>query len=200
MRHTFFAVLCTVLLSINIIPASSHADIVTSVSELKDVPPTNSNYEAIRSLSERWGILESYPDGSFKPNGQLTHADLAILLNKSLNVLKHLAAAENSKLKTPPGGSESRIKKLTDVSKTAAYYPAIVSLNNNYGIVIKNKKNQFEPNATITYEQLYNLLNTIFHYNKTVFVGKASKMVTRGDFCSELDKALNEASVNLFQK
>ena len=200
MKYAFLSVLCALFLSVGVTPSLSHASTIASINELKDVVPTNTNYEAIKSLAEQWGVIENYPDGMFKPNRSLTHAELAIFLNNSLNKLKKLATEEKSKLKTPMGGNESRIKKLTDVSKTANYYPAIVSLNSNYGIVIKNKQNQFEPNATITYEQLYNILNTIFHYNKTIFAGKANQMVTKGDFCSELNNALNEATVNLFQK
>jgi hypothetical protein len=49
---------------------------VTSVSQLKDVQPTDWAFQALQSLVERYGALAGYPDGTFP--GQPSHEPLRI--------------------------------------------------------------------------------------------------------------------------
>lgn len=63
---------------------------LTSVSELKDVAPTEWAYEALRSLVERYGCIVGYPDSTFRGNRALTRWEFAAGLNACLNTIERL--------------------------------------------------------------------------------------------------------------
>jgi hypothetical protein len=63
---------------------------VTSVSELRDVEPTEWAYEALRSLVERYGCIIGYPDRTFRGNRALTRWEFAAGLNACLNTMERL--------------------------------------------------------------------------------------------------------------
>ncbi|WP_052130137.1 S-layer homology domain-containing protein [Ureibacillus sinduriensis] len=50
-----------------------------------DLSPTNPHYEAIKALYDR-GVLNGFPDGTFKPNQLLTREQAAIILTKALDI------------------------------------------------------------------------------------------------------------------
>ncbi|MEA5573909.1 iron uptake porin [Calothrix sp. UHCC 0171] len=63
---------------------------VTSVSQLKDVQPTDWAFQALQSLVERYGCIAGYPDGTFKGNRALTRYEFAAGLNACLNRVNEL--------------------------------------------------------------------------------------------------------------
>jgi hypothetical protein len=65
-------------------PASTLQQL-TSVSELKDVQPTDWAYEALKSLVERYGCIVGYPDQTFRGNRALSRWEFAAGLNACLN-------------------------------------------------------------------------------------------------------------------
>jgi hypothetical protein len=65
-------------------------DQVTSVTELKDVAPTEWAYEALRSLVERYGCIVGYPDLTYRGNRALTRWEFAAGLNACLNTMERL--------------------------------------------------------------------------------------------------------------
>ena len=58
---------------------------VTSVSQLRDVSPTNWAYGAISNLISRYGCVAGYPNGTFKPGQPASRAELAALTNACLD-------------------------------------------------------------------------------------------------------------------
>ena len=58
---------------------------VTSVTQLRDVQPTEWSYQAISNLISRYGCIAGYPDGTFKPGQSATRAELAALTNACLD-------------------------------------------------------------------------------------------------------------------
>jgi hypothetical protein len=70
--------------------AVTSVDQVTSVSELKDVQPTEWAFEALRSLVERYGCIVGYPDRTFRGNRALTRWEFAAGLNACLNSIERL--------------------------------------------------------------------------------------------------------------
>jgi hypothetical protein len=58
---------------------------VTSVSQLRDVQPTEWSYQAISNLVSRYGCVAGYPDGTFQPGQPATRAELAALTNACLD-------------------------------------------------------------------------------------------------------------------
>ena len=63
---------------------------VTSISELRDVSPTEWAYEALRSLVERYGCIVGYPDRTFRGNRALSRFEFAAGLNACLNTIERL--------------------------------------------------------------------------------------------------------------
>jgi Carbohydrate-selective porin, OprB family/S-layer homology domain len=61
---------------------------VTSVSQLKDVQPTDWAFQALQSLVERYGCIAGYPDGTYRGNRALTRYEFAAGLNACLNRVK----------------------------------------------------------------------------------------------------------------
>jgi hypothetical protein len=69
---------------------------VTSVSQLKDVRPTDWAFQALQSLVERYGCIAGYPDRSFRGNRALTRYEFAAGLNACLDRVNELIAASTS--------------------------------------------------------------------------------------------------------
>ena len=70
---------------------------ITSVSELKDVQPTDWAYEALKSLVERYGCIVGYPNQTFRGVAEgtlrdraLTRWEFAAGLNACLNTIERL--------------------------------------------------------------------------------------------------------------
>lgn len=66
---------------------------VTSVSQLRDVRPTDWAFQALQSLVERYGCIAGYPDGSYRGNRPLTRFEFAAGLNACLDRVNELIAA-----------------------------------------------------------------------------------------------------------
>jgi hypothetical protein len=58
---------------------------VTSVTQLRDVQPTEWSYQAISNLVSRYGCVAGYPSGNFKSGQPATRAELAALTNACLD-------------------------------------------------------------------------------------------------------------------
>lgn len=67
---------------------------VTSVSQLRDVQPTDWAFQALQSLVERYGCLAGYPDASFRGNRALTRYEFAAGLNACLDRVQALIAEQ----------------------------------------------------------------------------------------------------------
>jgi hypothetical protein len=65
---------------------------VTSVSQLRDVKPTDWSFQALQSLVERYGCIAGYPDGSFRGNRAMTRYEFAAGLNSCLDRVNELIA------------------------------------------------------------------------------------------------------------
>jgi hypothetical protein len=69
---------------------SGAMDQITSVSELRDVQPTEWAYEALRSLVERYGCIVGYPDSTYRGNRALTRWEFAAGVNACMNTIERL--------------------------------------------------------------------------------------------------------------
>jgi hypothetical protein len=76
-------------------PASAQ---VTSVSQLKDVQPTDWSYAAITNLVERYGCVAGYPGGTFKPGEAASRAELAALVNACIDRISEFQSAQDAQL------------------------------------------------------------------------------------------------------
>ncbi|HEY9850484.1 MAG TPA: iron uptake porin [Leptolyngbyaceae cyanobacterium] len=74
---------------------------VTSVSQLRDVQPTDWAFQALQSLVERYGCIEGYPDRTYRGNRAMTRYEFAAGLNACLDRIRELIEASRP---TPGGG------------------------------------------------------------------------------------------------
>lgn len=72
---------------------------VTSVSQLRDVSPTDWAFEALRSLVERYGCIVGYPDRTFRGNRALSRYEFAAGLNACMQQMERLIAASEAVLR-----------------------------------------------------------------------------------------------------
>jgi hypothetical protein len=77
------------------VPASAQ---VTSVSQLKDVQPTEWSYQAISNLVSRYGCVAGYPDGTFKAGQPASRAELAALVNSCVDRISDFQDAKDAQL------------------------------------------------------------------------------------------------------
>lgn len=71
---------------------------VTSVSQLRDVQPTEWSYQAISNLVSRYGCVAGYPNGTFQPGQPATRAELAALTNACLDSITAFYSEADAKL------------------------------------------------------------------------------------------------------
>jgi hypothetical protein len=71
---------------------------VTSVSQLKDVQPTDWSYQAIANLISRYGCVAGLPNGTFQPGQPASRADLAALTNACLDRISEYQNAADAAL------------------------------------------------------------------------------------------------------
>lgn len=71
---------------------------VTSVSQLRDVQPTEWSYQAISNLVSRYGCVAGFPDGTFRPGQPATRAQLAALTNACLDRISEFETAADAQL------------------------------------------------------------------------------------------------------
>lgn len=71
---------------------------VTSVSQLRDVQPTEWSYQAISNLISRYGCVAGYPNGTFQPGQSATRAELAALTNACLDRITEYQTEADAKL------------------------------------------------------------------------------------------------------
>ena len=72
---------------------------ITSVSQLRDVSPTDWAYEALRSLVERYGCIIGYPDSTFRGNRALSRYEFAAGLNACSQQIERLIAQSEAVIK-----------------------------------------------------------------------------------------------------
>lgn len=71
---------------------------VTSVTQLRDVQPTEWSYQAISNLISRYGCIAGYPNGTFQPGQPATRAELAALTNACLDRITEYQTEADAKL------------------------------------------------------------------------------------------------------
>jgi hypothetical protein len=71
---------------------------VTSVTQLKDVQPTEWSYQAISNLISRYGCVAGFPDQTFKPGEAATRGQLAALVNSCLDQISQFYTAADAQL------------------------------------------------------------------------------------------------------
>lgn len=69
---------------------------ITSVSQLRDVQPTDWAFQALQSLVERYGCIAGYPDGSFRGNKPMSRYEFAAGLNACMDKVNQLIQSSSA--------------------------------------------------------------------------------------------------------
>jgi hypothetical protein len=93
---------------------------VTSVSQLRDVQPTEWSYQAISNLVSRYGCVAGYPNGTFQSGQAASRAELAALTNACLDRITEFytaadaqtAAALRAEFSRELGATNARVSAL----------------------------------------------------------------------------------------
>ncbi|MBE9228851.1 carbohydrate porin [Phormidium sp. LEGE 05292] len=93
---------------------SEGIDQVTSVSQLRDVQPTDWAFQALQSLVERYGCIEGYPDRTYRGNRAMTRYEFAAGLNSCLDRIQELIAT------LPQGVSREDLDRLRKLQEEFA--------------------------------------------------------------------------------
>lgn len=107
-----------------------------------DVPKSHPNFEVIHKMRDQ-GIINGYPDGTFRPNVEVKRSHVAALLARALP-LKPVRAA----------------KDFTDVPKNHEYYEVIQQVQR--AGIMDGLSGKFNPDATLTRAQMAKVLTLAF--------------------------------------
>ncbi len=177
---------------------------ITSISQMPDVKPTDKHYQALQNLVERYGVIDGYPDGTFRAHTPLTRGEFAKVLNVSLERIGELVEASeteilNQELFNTYSANKTNITSLSqvkDIRPTNEYYTAIESLIERYGIDITDADKNFRPEKAITEKEFYTWIAGIFSGRLS---GKpsATKAITRGEFAIVMSDALDALNTRI---
>jgi len=125
---------------------------VTSVSQFRDVQPTDWAFEALRSLVERYGCIEGYPDQTYRGNQALSRYEFAAGLNSCLNQMERIIAASEAVLRE----DMEKLQRLTQ--EFEAELAAIgARVDNLEGRVAFLEDHQFSTTTKLTGEVIFAL-------------------------------------------
>lgn len=154
-------------------PASPSPE--TSVSQLADIQPSDWEFQALRSLSQRYDIIADYSDSKYQGDRAITRYEFAVALNALLTRF------EQSNTKATPQISSDDLATLKRLQQE--YANELATLNNRLDPLevraANLKANQFSATTKLSGQ-------TIFAFNAGGFGGKrlfdpTRKIITRND-------------------
>ncbi|NEU75670.1 iron uptake porin [Hassallia byssoidea VB512170] len=120
---------------------------VTSVSQLKDVQPTDWAFQALQSLVERYGCIAGYPSETYRGDRALTRYEFAAGLNACLDKVNELIATATSDL-------VSREDLATLQKLQSQFAPELATLRNRVDNLearaTQIETNQFSPTTKLS--------------------------------------------------
>ena len=127
---------------------------VTSVSQLKDVQPTDWSYAAISNLVERYGCVAGYPDGTFEPGEPASRAELAALVNACIDRISEFQSAQDAQLaaalKTQAAQWSGTQAAVTELQLAATQKAQGVGNYVGIGVLLNNVGTGEDPNDVIS--------------------------------------------------
>jgi S-layer homology domain len=191
LRFLILPILCA------LITVSANAQI-TSISQIKDVQPTDKHFMALQSLVERYGV---FSEEKFRANDPLTREEFVVLLNSSLDRLMDLAASTDEDIAayevftgfSANNTNITSISQIKDIKASYNQYVHLQSLTERYGIDICDADKNFRPTKTVTEKEFYTWIAKIFN-GSINSSPSATKAITRSEWIIVMNDALD--SVN----
>ncbi len=175
---------------------------VTSVSQIKDVKPSDKFYPALQSLVERYGCVMPYEDYTFRANDPLTREAFVVVFNNCLDRLVELVGAssdnylDNTQLiinlfnhYSAAGTNITSVSKLKDIEASYDYYAELQSSVERYGVDISDADKNFRPNKSVSEKEFYEWISKIFGAS-IEGTPSATKIVNRGDFIMVMNSVI----------
>ncbi|MGF1482221.1 MAG: iron uptake porin [Cyanophyceae cyanobacterium] len=126
---------------------------VTTVEQLRDISPGDWAFEALRSLVERYGCIEGYPDQTYRGNRALTRYEFAAGLNSCLNAVESLIASSGG------GIAPEDLEQLQRLAQEFEAELATIGgrIDNLEGRVAFLEDNQFSTTTKLIGQAFFNL-------------------------------------------
>ncbi|WP_342596945.1 iron uptake porin [Cyanobacterium aponinum UTEX 3222] len=154
-------------------------DQVTSVSQLRDVSPTDWAFEALRSLVERYGCIVGYPDRTYRGNRALSRYEFAAGLNACMQQMERLIASSESVLRE----DIEKLKRL--MSEFEAELAALgARVDNLEGRVAFLEDHQFSTTTKLQGEVIIALTQAFEDGNQAI-LGNRVRLVLNTSFTGE---------------
>ena len=129
-----------------------YSPVAKANSSFTDIKTSHPNYADIMKMKEQ-GFITGYPDGTFRPQEQISR--------------KHVAKLLNAAVKLPALQSDKQVYK--DLPKSHPYFVPIMKLT-EAGIFSGGLEGKFNPDAPMTRIQMAKVLDIAFGFNmKTHF-------------------------------
>ncbi|HIK38428.1 MAG TPA: carbohydrate porin [Geminocystis sp. M7585_C2015_104] len=140
---------------------------VTSVSQLRDVSPTDWAFEALRNLVERYGCIVGYPDRTFRGNRALSRYEFAAGLNACMQAIERLIA----------GGGGISSEDLERLQRLAREFEAELAalgakVDKLEGRVAFLEERQFSTTTKLQGEAIFAVSHAGYDGNKTIFADR----------------------------
>lgn len=172
-RNKFLTVTAAALAvtAVAVVPASA-------ASPFSDVKESHADFEGISTLYAA-GIISGYPDGTFKPDTNVTRGQAAKMIAGALKL-------DTKEVEDP---------KFTDISASNPYYGSIAALV-GLNVITGYGDNTFRPNQTITHGDLAKILASIptLPELESAKNHEASEKVTRGQLATFIAEALTKSN------
>lgn len=172
-RNKFLTVTAAALAvtAVAVVPASA-------ASPFSDVKESHADFEGISTLYAA-GIISGYPDGTFKPDTNVTRGQAAKMIAGALKL-------DTKEVEDP---------KFTDISASNPYYGSIAALV-GLNVITGYGDNTFRPNQTITHGDLAKILASIptLPELESAKNHAASEKVTRGQLATFIAEALTKSN------
>ncbi|MFJ7696908.1 5'-nucleotidase C-terminal domain-containing protein [Lysinibacillus fusiformis] len=149
---------------------------VSAASPFSDVKESHADYEGISTLYTA-GIISGFPDGTFKPDTNVTRGQAAKMIAGALKLDTKEVVNPNFK----------------DIDAANPYYGSIAALV-GLKVISGYGDNTFRPNQTITHGDLAKILSSIptLPELESAKNHEASKSVTRGQLATLIAEALTK--------
>ena len=120
-----------------------------------DVPNNHPAATEIAFLAEE-GVVNGYPDGTFRPDAPILRGQVALIMARSLGLIELDGTIITDTV--GPG--------FDDVAETSLFYPALVTLQ-GAGIVNGYPDGTFRPNENVTRGEIANILAGAYNIERT---------------------------------
>jgi hypothetical protein len=122
-------------------------------SELVDLHKNHWAYNATTKLIDKYSLIQGFPDHTFRGEKGVNRYELSVITG---NVIKYLEEKRKISLKTNESIPEDyKNKSLGDIPKNNWARPAVVSLKDNYNLILSPPyENTFGGNKNITRQEL----------------------------------------------